>query len=55
MIGLFEFRLPEGVNAPVYTVYDITNGSTSILFQIVATDTSIECGPRSGLNFVEIV
>jgi hypothetical protein len=35
--------------------YEITLEDISVPFQIVAIDTSKECGPRSNLNFVDFV
>ena len=56
MIGPYEFHLhEEQVNIPDYIFYEITYEDISVSFQIVAIDTSIECGPHSSLNFVEFI
>jgi len=56
MIGPFEFQLhEEQVSTPDYTFCEITYKDISVPFQIVAIDTSIECGPHSCLNFVEFI
>lgn len=56
MIGPFEFQLhEEQVSTPDYTFCEITYKDISVPFQILAIDTSIECGPHSCLNFVEFI
>ena len=55
-IGSFEFRLrEEQENTADSTLYDITNGDIKVTFKIITIDTSIECGPRSCLNFAEFI
>jgi len=53
-IGPFTFKL-RGEENTSFINYEITHEDISIPFQIVAIDTSKECGPRSNLNFVDFI